>query len=220
MTIYRPIGDVYGYGPLPAYVYGASMQWSDDDPNTYVRINPGDAVTNQSYGARAPYGESLAAAAGASELYISIFIDGGISDTYKPTNFGIGDGATVSFAVQNFDSLGPTTQGWVEYGPFTNDEHNPPYGCVQAGMISDLATATGVFAFFNGGLTGNENYTYITEFAVRLDGPAAPFVPPVLAHPSLRMLQRGGTGGMSGIWRMVGNPTTRDSLRRGPGSIL
>lgn len=36
--------------------------------------------------------------------------------------------------------------------------------------------------------------------------------------PSLRMLQRGGSGGMSGIPRMVGDPTRR-GIRQGPGSI-
>ena len=36
--------------------------------------------------------------------------------------------------------------------------------------------------------------------------------------PSLRMLQRGGQGGMSGIPRMVGDPTRR-GIRQGPGSI-
>lgn len=43
-------------------------------------------------------------------------------------------------------------------------------------------------------------------------------VPPVAhANPSLRMLQRGGPGGMSGIPRMIGNPVR--GLRQGPGSI-
>lgn len=49
--------------------------------------------------------------------------------------------------------------------------------------------------------------------------------PPTLAAPvnrvtpSLRMLQRGGSGGMSGIPRMIGDPTRRGSVRQGPGSI-
>ena len=46
---------------------------------------------------------------------------------------------------------------------------------------------------------------------------AAPYVPPTRATPSLRMLQRGGQGGMSGIPRMIGNPVR--GLRQGPGSV-
>ena len=46
--------------------------------------------------------------------------------------------------------------------------------------------------------------------------PASP-VRAIRSTPSLRMLQRGGQGGMSGIPRMIGNPVR--GLRQGPGSV-
>lgn len=65
-------------------------------------------------------------------------------------------------------------------------------------------------------LVGFRSPNYRFLFA---ETPVPPAAPPVATRvtPSLRMLQRGGQGGMSGIPRMIGNPVR--GLRQGPGSV-
>jgi len=89
-------------------------------------------------------------------------------------------------------------------------------------QILDPLTTTGLrFGIFCLS-TATTRVPLVDVFEVRLVVACAPvaapaYVPPTRATPSLRMLQRGGEGGMSGIPRMIGNPVR--GLRQGPGSV-
>ena len=114
------------------------------------------------------------------------------------------------------DTANPTADTWFQI------DNGDTTGYVAHQTYAALAGSGLRFTFYPRADSNLDPRTaYIDVYEVRMVvayvQAAAPYVAPARATPSLRMLQRGGEGGMSGIPRMIGNPVR--GLRQGPGSV-
>ena len=216
MADFRP-ADVYAItqpgNTYPATLVGTQPIWSDDDDFSYASLTPASTSGAGISQARANYpdGTFAAVATAAATVWLRV----------KAANLALAAGRGTIALSDNVNFLiadqGITlVEGWNDLGPFTDAFEGNNGSLLKFGSLQQLLTAPGLFFFVNG--ASDAGSFDILEAMVRVEGGApAPYVPPARATPSLRMLQRGGQGGMSGIPRMIGNPVR--GLRQGPGSV-